>query len=236
MQPPRLFTAKLADKFVHNPKFTQYYFELVEPNEFTFDAGQYISLQVAPRGDRRSYSVCSVPATDHKFELLVDLTPGGLGSQYLQSLQFGDEAKMLGPMGTFTVANDPVETELVFIATGSGITPFRSMVLDQLQVKKDTRPITLYWGLRHEEEMFWQNEFLELSSEFPHFKFHPVISKASPEWPLCRGRVTNCLSVHDIPMTGGYYLCGNAAMIQDTTALLAERGIAPAHIHFEKFY
>jgi ferredoxin-NADP reductase len=236
MTPPQLFTAKLSDTRVHNPKFTHYFFELLEPNEFHFEAGQYVSLQVAERGDRRSYSVCSSPVLTHKFELLVDITPGGLGSQYMQSLQFGAEVKMLGPLGTFTVSNDPAETELVFIATGSGITPFRGMLLDQLQTKQDTRPITLYWGLRHEHEMFWQDEFMELSAQFPNFKFHPVISQPSNEWPLCRGRVTNCLSVHDIPSTGGYYLCGNAAMIKDTTALLAERGITPEHIHFEKFY
>ncbi|HYD35045.1 MAG TPA: FAD-binding oxidoreductase [Vitreimonas sp.] len=236
MQPPQLGTVKLIDKLVHNEKFTQYYFEYLQPASMNFKAGQYMSIQVTDRGDRRSYSICSSPAKTHGFELLVDSTPHGLGVTYLENLPLGGEMKSLGPLGVFTMSEVGDEEAVVYVAAGSGITPFRSMIFDQLQNKQDQRPMYLYWGLRYAETMFWQDEFQELAQNFPNFHFHPVISRALPEWPLCRGRVTDCLNVHALPEKAGFYLCGNAAMIHDTSALLQQKGVTPEHIHHEKFF
>lgn len=236
MIPPQQCSAKLSDRIVHNDKFIQYVFEFVTPPAIPFEAGQYVSMQVSDRGDRRSYSIASSPEVTHSFELLVDITPQGIGSQFLEKIQLGQEVKVLAPLGRFTVPQDPAEHALIFVATGSGVAPFRSMILDQLQLKGDQREMILFWGLRHENLMFWQDEFLELSESFPNFHFHPVISQATPEWTLCRGRVTNCLSVHTLPENAGYYLCGNDAMVKDVLTFLDAKGVVPAQIHHEKFY
>lgn len=234
--PPQRCTARLEDKLQHNSKFTQYMFELVEPHTVPFLAGQYVSMKVSDQGLRRSYSISSSPGITHGFELLLDITPQGVGTKYLESLKFGDTVEILMPMGMFTIAEDPTEKHLVFIATGSGVAPFYSMIQDLLQEKHDPRPITLFWGLRYAEDLFWEDEFSRLSEAFPQFVFHPVLSKAVDEWPLCRGRVTDCLSVHTLPENAGYYLCGNAPMIADVSALLTQKGITKEHIHHEKFY
>jgi NAD(P)H-flavin reductase len=236
MIPPRRGKARLAEKVVLNDKYSQYYFEMVEPTELLFEAGQYVSIQVSPRGDRRPYSISSTPDKKHAFELLVDVTPGGLGTTFLQTVQYGQEVDILAPMGVFTLADDSTEQAVVFIATGSGIAPFRSMILNQLQAKRDPREIYLYFGLRHEQQLFWQDEFLELAESFPNFHFHPVISQPTPEWPLCRGRVTDCLAVHQQPANAGYYLCGNTKMVEQVVQMLGERGVPNEHIHHEKFY
>lgn len=235
---PRQYTAKLEDKIIHNEKFIQYMFELVQPNEMAFLAGQYVSIKVSGAGERRSYSICSRPDIQHGFELAVDISPKGLGCQLLENLQFGQEIQILGPMGRFIVEDEALVNEpaLIFIATGSGIAPFHSMLLDMLQVRHDTRPMVLYWGLRHESELFWQLEFQELSENFPNFSFHPVISKGSDEWSLCRGRVTDCLTTHGVVKPAGYYLCGNKPMIEQTSEMLVSSGVDAAHIHHEKFY
>lgn len=234
--PPQLYTARLEDKIQHNDKFIQYMFELEQPHSMDFKAGQYVSMKVSEKGERRSYSISSSPAISHGFELLIDITPQGLGTKYLENLKFGDQVQILAPMGIFTIVDDPTEEELVFIATGSGVAPFYSMIQDLLQDNQDPRPITLYWGLRYVEDLFWQDEFSRFSDAFPQFKFHPVISKAIDEWPLCKGRVTDCLSVHALPPKAGYYLCGNAPMIHDVINLLGQKGVANANIHHEKFY
>jgi ferredoxin-NADP reductase len=236
MQPPQQCVAKLADKIQFNEKFVHYTFEFTQPATIQFEAGQYVSIQVSDRGDRRSYSICHSPEVTHGFELLVDITPQGLGTKFLESMKFGDTLKALAPLGRFTVPIDPTEKALVFIATGSGIAPFRSMIVDQLQLKNDQRPMTLYWGLRNETQLFWQDEFEELMRLYPNFKFHPVISQAGEMWSLCRGRVTDCLSVHELPAEAGYFLCGNAPMIHDVVELLAKKGVANEHVHHEKFY
>lgn len=235
-------TAKLADKTVFNPKYTEYRFELEHPHTMQFQAGQYISVAVAENGDRRSYSLTSNPDNIHGFDLLVDHSPQGVGSQFMQNLQFGQVIQIMGPMGKFVVdrakATDPVhpEKELVLIATGSGIAPFHAMVLDLLQDQAETRKITLYWGMRHVHELFWQNEFQDLVESFETFSFHPVISQPIPQWTLCQGRVTDCLVGHELPPQAGYYLCGSATMITDVRALLESKGVLPENIHFEKFF
>jgi NAD(P)H-flavin reductase len=236
MIPPRRGKARLSEKQVLNEKYTQYFFEMVEPHELIFEAGQYVSVQVSPRGDRRPYSICSTPDKKHAFELLVDVSPGGLGTTFLQTVQYGQEIDILAPMGVFTLASNSNEEAIVFIATGSGIAPFRSMILDLLQAKHDQRQIYLYLGMRHERLLFWQEEFMELAQGFPNFQFHPVISQATPEWPLCRGRVTDCLAVHEQPANAGYYLCGNTQMVEQVVQMLTQRGVTSEHIHHEKFY
>lgn len=237
MTPPVQFTARLEDKQVHNQKFTQYHFEFVQPYSLDFTAGQYVSIKVAEDGTRRSYSICSSPGINHGFETLLDVEPAGIGCTYLESLEFGAEISLLAPLGKFVLETAVPDEEIVLVATGSGISPFRSIILDLLQEKQDQRPISLYWGLRHAEQLCWQDEFSQLSEYFPNFKFHPVLSQAPAEWPLCRGRVTDCLSTHQLPTSQktGYYLCGRAQMITDVSQILVERGVLTENIHYEKF-
>jgi ferredoxin-NADP reductase len=235
MIPPKQYVARLADKVQVNDKFVHFKFELEAPHVLSFEAGQYISIGL-PTGHRRSYSLCSSPEMDHGFELLVDLAPNGMGVQYLNALKFGDAISILAPLGKFIIDEKAQNSPLHFLATGSGIAPFRSMIFDQLQLRHSTQPMTLYWGMRFVEQMFWENEFEELAIDFPNFHFHPVISQAIPQWPLCRGRVTDCLQVHTLMANAHYYICGNPKMLADTIAILQQKEIPPTNVHFEKFF
>lgn len=235
MQPPQLYTARLEDKIELNSKFVHYFFELENPHTLNFQAGQYTSIKVDEKGQRRSYSFCSSPGITHGFELMVDVTPGGIGVQFLQNLAFGQQISAMAPMGRFVLAEDTTN-DIVFVATGSGVAPFRSMILDLLQEHQDQRNITLYWGLRHVEDLAWQDEFQELSKYFPNFRFNPVISQAPPEWPMSRGRVTDVLAVHETPTNAHFYLCGNKPMIEDVKNLLLSKNVDLSNIHHELFY
>lgn len=232
---PQQLTARLIDTVVLNEKFTMLRFELIQPHNFSFISGQYLSIKVNERGERRSYSITSTPDNAHGFELLADVTPQGLGSQFLQQLKIGDTVSCLGPLGRFTLDTSGAEKALQFIATGSGIAPFYSMLFDLLQNQHDARKITLYWGLRYATDLCLQDNLQELAQAFPNFHFHPVLSQAVQEWPLCRGRVMDCLSVHERPEQAGYYLCGNHQMVIDMQSLLQSWGIEPSRIHSEKF-
>lgn len=238
--PVQQATAVLSEEVQLNNKFFQLFFEMKEPNQFDFQAGQYISIAIPNQQARRSYSIASEPAKNHGFELLIDAAPQGIGTKYLASMKPGDELHFMGPMGLFTFpAQEQLakEQSLIFIATGSGIAPHRSMILDLLQTRGETREIWLYWGLRYTDDLFWTEEFEELAKAFPNFHFHVTLSRATEDWPLCRGRVTDCLRIHDLPAEAGYYLCGNQAMIHDVMALLEnDKHIPKEFIHHEKFY
>lgn len=236
MQPPQQITAQLVEILPFNERYIQYTFEYLQPPTVEFQAGQYISIPVTDQGHRRSYSIASSPDKNHGFELLVDISPGGVGSIFLQNLKVGDEIKGLMPLGVFTMSDQEDEQEVVMVATGSGVAPFRSMILDLLQQKHDQRKITLLWGMRQADHLFWLEEFEQLMQAFPNFKLHLVVSQPPAEWTLCRGRVTDCLSVHDFPVQAGYYLCGSQPMIVDVMAQLQTKGVPSTLVHHEKFF
>lgn len=236
IQPPQFYTARLEEKVVHNEKYTQLMFELVAPHQLTFQAGQYLSLQVNDQGLRRSYSICSSPNINHGFEFLIDVAPDGVGTRYLLQLQFGQEIKALGPMGVFILAEPTQEDAIILVGTGSGIAPLRAMAFELLQTQQDQRPLTLLWGMRHESQLFWLDEFQELADNFANFRFMPILSRALPEWPLSRGRVTDALQLMELLPRTGFYMCGNDRMILDVIAVLQQRGVEPSFIHHEKFY
>ncbi|HAU99485.1 MAG: hypothetical protein UX04_C0005G0052 [Microgenomates group bacterium GW2011_GWF2_45_18] len=237
-QPLTWFTASLSEKTQLNDRFLHVHFELVEPSVLTFRAGQYIILEIPGSEKKNSYSISSSPDLNHAIELLIDLSPSGKGTQYLQSLRIGEKIRFLAPAGHFVV--DPEQTvqeqSMQYIATGSGIAPIKSMIVDQLRFQQDERPITLYWGMRYESELFWLDKFQNLQKQFPNFHLHLVLSQAQDGWTLCRGRVTDCLSFHELDIAGGFYLCGNGTMIKDVKALLLEKKVEISHIHHEAFY
>ncbi len=236
MQLPQHFVARFEDKNELNPRYVHYSFELQKPLEMDFLAGQYLSVKVTDQGVRRSYSICSTPDIKHGFEFLVDRKPGGVGCQYFDNLQFGDEIEVLGPLGNFVMANDEHEKEVMLVATGSGIAPLRAMILNQLQVHHDERKIALLWGMRHETELFWELDFQDISQEIDNFEFIPTISQPVADWPLAVGRVTDYLKKAELREQTAYYLCGNARMINEVKSILQQRGVVAELIHHEKFY
>lgn len=239
--PLQKYSARVSDIQHFSDKYVHLYIELVEPHRLEFLAGQYMILDVPGSDKKKDYSIASDPAIDHAIESLIDISPRGAGTTYIAALKPGDPVTFFAPAGMFGIAGpDTVvgqqEKALVFVATGSGITPIRSMILDQLQNKGDKRPVTLYWGMRYESDIYWLDEFRELEKSFPNFTLHLVLSKAGDEWPLCRGRVTDCLSIHPMLDSAGYYICGLKVMITDVEALLLQKGVAAEHIHHEEFH
>ncbi len=235
------YRARLAEKTQFNDKFCFFHFELVEPNKIKFQAGQYLQLTVPGNAQKKSYSISSSPQLDHAVEILVDITPQGAGTKYLTTLESGAEVSFMAPFGRLVAASretplGAAEKELVLIATGAGVAPMKSILEDLLIYQADDRPMTLYWGLRHAQDQCWFEDLELLSEHHPNFRFHPVLSQAPENWPLCRGRVTDCLTVHTLPNAGGYYLCGNSMMVQEVNALLVNKGIVAEHIHCEKFF
>ena len=179
----------------------------------------------------------SAPSIDHGVELLVDVAPQGLGSKYLQDLKPGSEVEFMGPAGRFVVDNSGGEEELWFVATGSGTSSVKSMILDLLVDKKDTRPMWLHWGLRYPEDVFWFTELAELAEEYDNFTFDPVLSKPNGGWKFCQGHVTECVVKHHADMSkAGAYLCGNKDMVVEVSKILQCKGMAAERIHYEEYY
>jgi len=210
---------------------------LRQPRDITYRAGQFISFEVPKEGFplllTRPYSIASPPSVTDRVTLIFNLVAGGPGSSYLYGLQVGDRVSFKGPAGSFYVREDPSRHAL-FVGTGTGIAPLRAMILTLLE-QNSGRPITLFWGLRQERDLYYQEEFEALARRHPKFSFVTTLSQPRPGWTGLRGRVTGLVqervkSVRDLAV----YLCGNGGMIKDVEALVQAKGLCP--IYREKYY
>ena len=233
----QLFKAEVDDirNLTHDVREIR--FALREPGEIAFKAGQFVSFEVVnPKTGRtvsRPYSILSPPSQQDAVTLLLNLVPGGPGSTYLFSLNQGDEARFKGPAGNFYLRDDPAK-DLLFVATGTGIVPVWSMLQDQLERGSD-RSITLFWGLRSQKDLYYQDELAVLARKHANFTAITTLSRPEPGWTGATGRVTRLIdervrSVADLSV----YLCGNSSMIADVMALINKKGLCP--IYREKYY
>lgn len=235
------YQTRVSEKYylTENKKFLLVKLELVKPTELEFVAGQYVSIKVNERGERRSYSIVSTPDLTHGITLVAEMIDGGKGSEFWRATQVGEEVEILGPLGRFTVAGDTeIRERLLFVATGAGITPIKSMIEDLLINKHDTRPMRLHWGLRSEQDMFWFDNFGRLAEMHPNFVFDQVLSRPSEAWALCSGHVQDCLK-RDFAEQGlgewEVYVCGAPKTVEVVAEEIAALGTTPEHIHHEKF-
>ena len=212
-------------------------FSLRVPGEIAFKAGQFVSFEVTNsktgRPVSRPYSILSPPSQRGKIDLLLNLVPGGPGSTYLFSLKEGDETKFKGPAGNFYVRDEPAK-DILFVATGTGIVPIWSMLHDRLE-QGFARPITLFWGLRSQRDLYYQDELAALAKRHASFSYVATLSRPESGWTGTTGRVTNVVEERVTSVANlAVYLCGNSGMIADVTALINKRGLCP--IYREKYY
>lgn len=210
---------------------------LVEPTAMTFKAGQFVSFEVGLNEKRqaliRPYSIASPPSRPDVLTLLFNLVPGGPGSTYLFSLKEGEETQFKGPAGNFRLRDDPTRDHL-FVATGTGIAPIRSMLLALFEKNADCA-VTLFWGLRSRRDLYYQDELAAWAKTHPRFTFTTTLSRPEEDWVGERGRVTRLVEERIAEVkTLAVYLCGNSGMLDDVTAIVQKRGLCP--IYREKYY
>ena len=211
--------------------------KLIEPKAINFKPGQFVSFEMPdPQTGRlltRAYSIASQPSRSGIITLLFNLVSGGPGSGFLFHLKAGEKTQFKGPAGHFYLRDDP-ERELLFVASGTGIAPIRSMLLANAE-RPHPRPATLFWGLRSQRDLYDQEELAELSRRTPTLTAITTLSRPERGWPGSSGRVLRLIEERIASVKNlAVYLCGNSAMIADATALLQKKGLCP--IYREKYY
>jgi NAD(P)H-flavin reductase len=142
-----IFTARVSRIRTLTHDVREIELTLEEPGEIHFAPGQFVSFEIERPGlpfpATRPYSIASAPTSRHVIELVLNRVPGGPGSEYLFGLREGDLTTFRGPVGTFILRNS--HRDLLFVATGTGIAPIRSM-LWFLADTSSLRACTLYWA------------------------------------------------------------------------------------------
>lgn len=232
---PRQFQATVSAIERLASTFYLVQFNLTDANTIDFRAGQYVVFSIPAPKLRHTMSIASTPKRRDAIEVLQDVAPGGQGSQWMLHLTPGNPVTFTGPLGRFAV-NSVSSRKKVFVATGCGIAPLRSMILDYLS-SGGKEQVMLYWGLRHEEDMFWQEEFARLAGEYDTFRYLVTLSQPQDNWRGTRGRVTDHVTKEETTLAASeFYLCGNRQMIIDMRKQLADRNVPEDQIYTETFF
>lgn len=216
------------------PEVRHFVFEVPEVEQLHFKAGQFVSFKetVGEKKITRPYSIVSLPR-GNRFELCLNLVHEGVFTPHLFTLDRGDSLEMSAPLGFFTV-RDPAK-EAVFIATGTGIAPFRSMTPEYLS-HPQANQLTLLFGVRHERTIYYRDDFDAWAKKHPNFRFWPTLSRPEPSWTGRTGHVQAHLREaigdgRDLDI----YICGLKAMVDDVRGILKELGFDRKQIIFEKY-
>lgn len=208
-----------------------------EPQNFQYKAGQFAMLHVPqPEGKPalRAYSIATDERDASGFSLLFKYVENGKASQFVWSLKGDEELHFTGPFGKVFFQEPPTE-QIVFLNTGTGL----SQHLSYLESKKNQYPELKYrmlFGVRSEEDMYYQDQLNRLKSELKDFKWEFVLSRPKQNWNGKKGYVQNFIEEFDYMNTSTtFYLCGNGGMIKEMKQKLAEKNFDPKRIWVEAF-
>jgi ferredoxin-NADP reductase len=239
MTPFQTYQARLLRSLSLSPFTRHLEFEMVGVPHFGFVPGQWLSLKhVKPDGEEitRAYSIASTPVENNRFGLCLNRVPEGFMSNFLCDMKEGGEISCQGPFGDFILR--PPMRDTVFIATGTGIAPFRSMLHWLLKdpERHENRQLWLLFGSRTEPDIYYHNEFLSLAREHSNFHYMPTLSRGGPEWTGLRGYVQE----HAPKIASGRsdmhaYICGLDKMIKANRELLKGLGWDRKSIRYEKY-
>jgi ferredoxin-NADP reductase len=216
------------------PNISTFYFKPEKPVRYT--AGQYIELTLPHenhdnRGLKRWFTLSSSP-TDSLLSITTkfSLDRSSTFKQHLKNLSSKQELHMSDPMGDFVLPKI-VQTPLLFVAGGIGITPYHSMLSWLISVK-ETRPIDLLFGVNNEEEIIFQDTFAKA-----HQHVTLMVNDPSPAWGGERGRLSSefILGVGQPSKDTLIYISGPEPMVQALSGSLIKQGINRQKIVVDEF-
>jgi benzoate/toluate 1,2-dioxygenase reductase component len=196
-----------------------------------FLPGQYVNIGVPGSGQHRSYSFSSAPGAT-RIGFLIKKIPGGVMSSWLESASPGEPLELTGPLGSFYLRE--VQRPLLFLAGGTGLAPFLSM-LEALARAGSQQRIHLIYGVTRDLDLVQVEAIEGYVARLPNFSYATVVAEAASIHPR-KGWVTEhvpaeALNDGDVDV----YLCGPPPMVDAVRKYFDEQGVKPASFHYEKF-
>lgn len=206
-----------------------------------FRAGQYVNLFVTVSGVRtsRPYSISSPPGKPW-LELTVRRKAGGFVTSHLfEGLELGDSVESSGPVGHFYHEALIDGDNLVFLAGGSGITPFMAMLrdFDASGAFESGLRVSLLYGVRGPDSAAFLDELQELEDRQERFNFTLVVSEPVKGYRGTTGLLDRLRLRRSIRGLGNkrYYLCGPTPMLELCAEALAQLRVPQHRIRQELF-
>jgi NAD(P)H-flavin reductase len=197
--------------------------ELSRPASFEFQPGQ--SIRIRHQQLERDYSLISDPVEPTLTLCIRNVQDGSL-TPHLAKAEVGGRISCTGPHGYFTFR--PSNRPPLFIATGTGIAPFVSMV------RSGVKGFTLLHGVQEPSELYYETLFRTASKSYV-----ACLSRSVSELPesktIFKGRVTDYLEGNFPSGMYDFYLSGRIEMVRDVTHLVDER-FPGSMVYTEIFY
>ena len=233
------------------PSVGHYQFVRDDGQPLDFVPGQFIQVHFRYADGtpaKRSYSLATIH--DHALgpgeavEIAVSYVPGGAATALFEGLPEGGHVEASGPFGRFCLMPGDRNARYLLIATGTGVTPYRSM-LPQLQSLMAERgvEVVLLQGARTPAELLYGDEFRAFADAHPEFRYVPCLSRELPaadsahaHADVRHGYVQNALAEFAPTADGDIaYLCGNPNMVDACFEALKEHGLPIPQIRREKY-
>lgn len=152
----------------------------------------------------------------------------GSVTKQLQKLQIGDEIGLRGPFGTAW----PLEKkhcDVLVIAGGIGLAPLRPALMHLAARKEDYQNVTLLFGVRHPEDIFYKNELEEWKKQ--GIRVETTVDHADLDWRGHVGVVTSLIQKNlKNPKNTLVMICGPEVMIKFSVQELLRDGIEEKNI------
>lgn len=218
--------------------------ERVDGQPMRFAPGQWINLLLPsadePSGEvKKAYSIASAPDESPRFELAITRVEGGAASERLHALAEGSVLRAIGPHGLFTRAADDA-TPALFVCTGTGITPLRSMMRAAL-ARGGAPPMALLFGCRVQGDVLFADELRELEGRGA-LDYHVTLSQPDAAWSGLRGYVQAHLPDVYAALAARsstrphLYVCGLERMVSAVREQAKHTlGLDRRSIHYEKY-
>jgi len=203
-----------------------------------FKTGQFITVYWPDTPEyKRAYSLSSC-ALDRGFYEVTVKREGKMGTRIVDWSKAGQKMFVIPPVGKFLPAFEPGK-QLVCIAGGSGVTPFRAFAREATRRQLENK-ITVLYSVRTTNDIIFDREFRELALENENFNFYVTCTRLHPEdkWTGRRGRIDPAWvreQIHDLPNTV-FYACGPNPLVEFAEHLVVnEMGVPKAQMRTEKW-
>ena len=189
--------------------------------DFDFIPGQVVKIAIDNNHPPRIYSICS-GNKEEEVHILFNIKDDGFLTPKLAAMIPGEQILVSKPYGSFLGTHE----KAWWIATGTGIAPFYSMIKSGLTVNKK-----LIHGVRYLNQFYFEDELEEALNEN-----YVRCCSGESSCNTIPGRVTEYLNdIQSLPDVK-YYICGQALMVVEVRDLLIKKGIQFENILAEIYF
>lgn len=214
---------KIVNIISQTPRVKQFFWQ-PEDNSvaYTFVPGQFAIIhfpKLTGTMPYRSYSIAGMER--NTLEFCISLKEEGEATALLWNMEIGDALEITEAKGDF-ILKEPVEQNVCFIATGTGIAPFIPMINELLAEYPEVK-IDLIYGNRIQEDILYHRHWLSLAKSMNQFSYYPVLSRE--HWNGLMGHVHQVyLKRYNAGQHAHFYICGWKEMISETRKNLKALG------------